>query len=479
MNLYSNQEKVQRAIAELKAIRRKKRTDRDKVRLLQLQLYDKAKQDKGYCFYVLYDKIFQLHTLRLAYAKVRSNGGVAGVDKQSFKQIEDYGLGRFLEELSEELRKQSYHPEAVKRVWIEKPGGGKRPLGIPTIRDRVAQAACKLVIEPIFEADFEEHSYGFRPKRSSHDAMAAIKQHLEEGYWEVYDADLSKYFDTIPHDRLEIALKQRISDPRVLKLIRKWLKVPIQEEDGTYTGGKGRKEGTPQGGVISPLLSNIYLHLLDKIVAQKGGRFDRAGIKMIRYADDFILMARRLEGEVLEELSKLLYRMGLKINEAKTKEVDATVSSFDFLGFTVRYDQDIFGRAKKYWNIRASEKSCKKIRQTINEQLKRMGHYSPELLVEELNPIIRGWINYFKIDKVSYVQMQLRDLDNYLNTRLHRYFKRKSQRGTNLHGQQAYQMLTQQYGLIKPYKPSIFKPAKALKRNPIEKAVCGKTARTV
>jgi group II intron reverse transcriptase/maturase len=479
MSPYSNQEKVQRTIAELKAIRRKKRTDQDKVRLLQLQLYDKAKQEKRFCFYVLYDKIFQLPVLRLAYAKVRANGGIAGVDKQSFKDIEEMGLSRFLEELSEELRKQTYHPEAVKRVWIEKSGGGKRPLGIPTIRDRVAQAACKLVIEPIFEADFEDHSYGFRPNRSSQDALAAIKEHLEEGYWEVYDADLSKYFDTIPHDKLQIALKQRISDPRVLRLIKKWLKVPIQEEDGTYTGGKGRKEGTPQGGVISPLLSNIYLHLLDKIVAQKGGRFDRAGIKMIRYADDFILMSKRLEAEILQELSSLLDRMGLKINEEKTQVVDATVNSFDFLGFTVRYDQDIFGRAKKYWNIRASEKSCKKIRQKINEQLKRMGHYSPEHLVEELNPIIRGWINYFKIDKVSYVQVQLSDLDNYLSTRLHRYYKRKSQRGTNLHGPQAYQMLTQKYGLIKPYKPSVYRPAKASKRNPIEKAVCGKTARTV
>lgn len=290
---------------------------------------------------------------------------------------------------------------------------------------------------------------------------------------------MSKYFDTIPHDKLQIALEKRISDPRVLKLIKKWLKVPIQEENGTLTGGKGRKMGTPQGGVISPLLSNIYLHLLDKIVAHKGGRFDRAGIKMIRYADDFILMAKRFETEILEELSSLLDRMGLQINEEKTKVVDATETPFDFLGFTIRYDQDIFGRPQKYWNIRASEKSCKKIRQKINTQLKRMGHYSPEWLVEELNPIIRGWINYFKIDKVSYTQVQLRDLDNYLNTRIYRYYKRKSQRGTNLHGQQAYQMLTQKYGLIRPYKPSIHKPAKASKRNPLEKAVCGKTARTV
>lgn len=182
---YSNQEKVQEAIQAIKSKRRKDRSNQDKVRLLQLQLYDKAKEEKGYRFYVLYDKIFLRHTLEIAYAKVRSNGGSAGVDKQSFKAIEENGLSRFLEDLSEDLRKQTYHPEAVKRVWIEKAGGGQRPLGIPTIRDRVAQAACKLVIEPIFEADFEAHSYGFRPKRSAEDAMRVIKKNLEEGYWEV------------------------------------------------------------------------------------------------------------------------------------------------------------------------------------------------------------------------------------------------------------------------------------------------------
>jgi len=185
------------------------------------------------------------------------------VDKVSFAQIEQAGRGAFLEQIREELRTRSYTPLPVKRVWIEKENGGQRPLGIPTIKDRVAQQACKMVIEPIFEADFEDHSHGFRPNRSAKDAITQIKENLTEGMHAVYDADLSKYFDSIPHDKLMATLRQRIADPRILRLIRQWLNVPIVEPDGTYTGGRGNTEGTPQGGVISPLAGQ-YLHEPDR-----------------------------------------------------------------------------------------------------------------------------------------------------------------------------------------------------------------------
>jgi RNA-directed DNA polymerase len=224
----------------------------ERVQLYQRKLYLKAKQEKNYGFYVLYDKLFLPYVLEEAWKRVKANDGGAGVDGITLQMIEGSGVEEFLKNLSEELRQQTYRASAVKREWISKDNGGERPLGIPTIKDRVAQMACMLIIEPIFEADFEEHSYGFRPKRSAQDAVTKIKEHLKAGKTEVYDADLSKYFDTIPHDKLKIVLKERIKDQRVLKLLNKWLKAPVYE-DGRYTGGKNNKVGTPQGGVISPL----------------------------------------------------------------------------------------------------------------------------------------------------------------------------------------------------------------------------------
>jgi RNA-directed DNA polymerase len=210
---------------------------------------------------VLYDKVFIPYILWEAYRRVRANDGSPGVDGKTFEDIEKEGLGKFIEDLREDLRKQTYKPSAVKRVWRPKANGGQRPLGIPTIRDRVAQMACKLVIEPIFEADFEDSSYGFRPNRSAKDAMQAIKGHLQEGKTEVLDADLSSYFDTIPHDKLNKTLELRITDKRIIRLINLWLKSPVRE-NGQDTGK--RNDGTPQGGVISPLLANIYMHLVDR-----------------------------------------------------------------------------------------------------------------------------------------------------------------------------------------------------------------------
>lgn len=460
----SNQESVQREINRLSQKKRKDMSSLERVRLLQLKLYLKAKQEKSYKFYILYDKLSLDHVLTLAYAKCKFNDGSPGIDGKTFKDVEEYGRKIFLGELREELRNRTYKPQAVKRVWIDKENGGKRPLGIPTIRDRVAQQACKMIIEPIWEADFDDSSYGFRPKRSASDAIREIKRNLKEGMDEVYDADLSKYFDTIPHDKLEVALKERIADPRVLHLIKLWLKAPIVEEDGTYTGGKSNKKGTPQGGVISPLLANIYMNLLDRIVNRPDGYFDKQGIRMIRYADDFILMSKHIRQEAIIRLHNYLDRMGLVINDEKSKQVSARESPFEFLGFAFRYDRSVLFEGSRYWNVIPRPKSQKKIRQTINTRLKSIIHYPVEAVVDELNPIIRGWMNYYRIDKVSYTQVAFKKLEDYMRERLYRFYNRKSQRKSRLSCQETYRLLTGKYGLIAPYKSSGTRPAKANRR---------------
>lgn len=460
----SIQEKVEETIERLSRKKRRDRSASEKVRLLQLKLYQKAKQQPTYKFYILYDKVFLVHVLEQAYLRCKAKAGSPGVDKVSFAQIEQAGREDFLEQIRKELRTRTYKPSPVKRVWIEKENGGQRPLGIPTVKDRVVQQACKMVIEPIFEADFDDCSHGFRPNRSAKDAITQIKANLREGRHEVYDADLSKYFDTIPHDKLMATLRQRIADPRILRLIRQWLKVPIVEQDGGYTGGRGNTRGTPQGGVISPLLANIYMNLIDKIVANPHGYYAEQGIRMIRYADDFILMGRHIQQEAMLRLHHYLNRMGLTINAEKSKQVDARRESFDFLGFTIRYDRSILNQTGRFWNIVPGARSQKKIRQKVNTRLKVIGHYSPEQVVSELNPILRGWINYYRMPGVSYTQVATKRLDDYLRSRIERYYRRKSQRGSRLHGDQAYQLLTQQYGLMTAYVSSGRRPAKAQRR---------------
>lgn len=425
----------------------------ERVSQLQEKLYCKAKQEREYKFYILYDKMFIGYMLEEGYRRVKENNGAAGVDAQDFEGIEKQGIDKFLKELGDDLRKRTYRPSPVKRVWIDKANGGKRPLGIPTIRDRVAQMVCKMIIEPIFEADFEECSYGFRLGRSSKDAMKAIKEHLQSGKTEVLDADLSSYFDTIPHDKLQTALKQRISDPRILQLINLWLKSPVYE-DGEYKGGKKQKTGTPQGGVISPLLANIYMHLVDRIVNDTRKLFYRMGIKIVRYADDFVLMGKRITQEAVDRLRKILDRMGLTLNESKTRKVLAGKTAFNFLGFTVRYDRDIKGRNKGYWNIIPSDKSGKKIREKVHAFLGKSGHFAPRLVTQGLNGLIRGWLNYYDIPGVSYPAMSKRRLRHYLYERLERYYNRKSQRRSRLYGQQAFELLVRKYGLIDPTKYS-------------------------
>lgn len=430
---------------------RRSMTAVERVSQLQEKLYCKAKQEKGYKFYVLYDKMFIGYMLEEAYRRVKENKGGPGVDGLNFGSIEKQGLEDFLKDLGEDLRKRTYRPSAVKRVWIDKASGGKRPLGIPTIRDRVAQMVCKMIIEPIFEADFKDSSYGFRPNRSSKDAMKAIKQNLQGGKTEVLDADLSSYFDTIPHDKLLVVLKQRISDPRLLHLINLWLKAPVFE-DGEFKGGKKQTTGTPQGGVISPLLANIYMHLVDKIVADTKRLFHQRGIKIVRYADDFVLMGKQITSEAVHTLRQILGRMGLKLNEEKTRKVDAREKPFNFLGFTVRYDKDLTGYSRRYWNIIPSEKSAKKIRDKVRNFLSKSGHLAPGLVAYGLNELIRGWLNYYDVPGVSYPAVSKRKLRHYLLQRLERYYNRKSQRRSRLYGQQAFELLVNKYNLIDPTK---------------------------
>lgn len=439
---------------ELIKRRRSEIPDAERVEALQGKLYQKAKQEKGYRFYVLYDKMFIPYMLRQAWKRVRSNDGSPGIDGKSVGDIEAYGVDGYLSEIGEELRTRTYRPSAVKRKMILKANGGLRPLGIPTVRDRIAQTVCKMILEPIFEADFEDSSHGFRPKRSAKGAMGMIRKHLESGRTEVLDADLSKYFDTIPHEKLLATLKERVADARMLDLIKMWLRVPVFE-DGQFKGGKKQKLGTPQGGVISPLLANIYLHLLDRTVNNTKSLFHRYGIKIVRYADDFVLMGRTLPGEVRSKLEKLLGRMGLTLNADKTHTIDAKQKSFSFLGFTVRYSRDRLGRDKSFWEAFPSKKSEKKIREKIDDYLGECGHHPAFRLSEGLNAILRGWLNYYEIPKVSYTQMAKRRLRFYLYNRLFRYYRRKSQRRSRLYGQKAFEVLTTRYGLIDPTKYSL------------------------
>ncbi len=273
-------------------------TTPENIRTLQRKLYRKAKQEPACRFHALYDKVYRADILSHAYALVRANKGSAGIDGVTFEAIEEQeGVTAFIAELEEALRNKTYKPDPVKRVMIPKSDGSQRPLGIPTIRDRVAQMAAKLVIEPIFEADFCETSYGFRPKKSAHDAVDDVAYAMNTGYTEIIDADLSKYFDTIPHAKLMAMVAERICDGEILRLIQMWLKAPIMEvdKDGTKRnigGGKGNRKGTPQGGVISPLLSNLYLHILDRIW-ERNNLQQRLGARIVRYADDIVILCRR------------------------------------------------------------------------------------------------------------------------------------------------------------------------------------------
>lgn len=369
----------------------------EKIRILQRKLYLKAKAEPTFRFYVLYDKIWREDMLRHAYDLARANAGSPGVDGVTFAQIEADGMEKWLSGLREELVSKTYRPQPVRRVTIPKPGGGERPLGIPTIRDRVVQTAAKLVLEPIFEADFEDNAYGYRPRRSGADAVKQVHRQICRGYTDVVDADLSQYFDTIPHSDLLKSVARRIVDRHVLWLIKLWLKAPIEERDGDgkrhLRGGKSSRCGTPQGGVASPLLAVIYMNRFLKHW-RLTGRGEAFRAYVISYADDFVILSRGHADEALTWTRTVMNKLGLTLNEAKTSVKDARTERFDFLGYSFgphRYRKD------GHWYLGASpsKKSIQRIKTRIGDLLVP-GNKEPWSEVRDrLNRLLGGWSAYF------------------------------------------------------------------------------------
>jgi RNA-directed DNA polymerase len=405
------------------------------LRELRQKLGQKAKQQKRFRFYSLYAHICRRDTLEAAWRAVLRNHGAPGVDGVSVEQIaaSPESEAAFLDELQRSLHERTYRTQAVRRVYIKKQNGKLRPLGIPTVRDRVVQAAVLLILEPIFEADFEDCSYGFRPGRSAHQALRVIHQHLKEGYSAVYDADLAGYFDSIPHDKLIACVRMRVVDGSVIGLIRQWLNAPIVEppkDKGQPPTVKRNERGTPQGGVLSPLLANIYLHWFDRAFQRWDGPAQWAKAKLVRYADDFVVMARYISPRLKHFIeSKLEGWLGLQINREKTRILDLrqTGQSLDFLGYTFRYDRDRLGRQQRYWNLIPSSKALARERAVLHEKigLSRCPVPLPELITQ-LNRHLRGWAKYFSL---GYPRQAKRNINAYVLSRLAQHLKRRSQRG--------------------------------------------------
>ena len=373
-------------------------TTPDKIRTFQRKLYCKAKAEPAFRFYVLYDKICREDILHHAYRLARANAGAPGVDEVTFAQIEERGLEAWLAGLREELVSTTYRPDPVRRVMIPKPNGeGERALGIPTIRDRVIQTAAKLVLEPIFEADFEGSAYGYRPARGAVDAVKDVHRHLCRGYTDVVDADLSRYFDSIPHDDLLKSVARRVADGAVLRLIKLWLKAPIEERDGDgrrrIVGGKRNKRGTPQGGVASPLLANIYMNRFLKHW-RLTGRGEAFRAHVVSYADDFVILSRGCAAEALAWTKAVMTRLGLTLNEAKTSLRDARQERFTFLGYS-------FGphwyKANGQWYLGTSpsKKSVQRLKTTVGNLLVPGNNAPWQEVRDTLNRSLRGWSNYF------------------------------------------------------------------------------------
>jgi len=398
----------------------------EKVGKLQSALHAKAKEAPGYRFYALYDKMYREDILAYAYRVSRRNGGSPGVDGESFADIESRGVEEWLGVLREELRKKTYTPDPVLRVWIPKPNGDKRPLGIPTIRDRVAQTAVVLVLEPIFEADLQPEQYAYRPDRSGLDAVQRVHRLVNAGHREVVDADLSGYFDSLPHGDLLKSVARRVSDSRVLRLIKMWLNAPVVEKDrrGRHrrippAQGKGR--GCPQGSPISPLLANLYMRrvVLGWNVLGYARRFEA---EMVNYADDLVICCRRGAAEALAAMRHLMDRLSLTVNERKTRVCQLPEESFDFLGYTIgRCYSPKIGRA--YLGTRPSKRSVQRICRRISEETHyRWGLTTAETRVRRLNRLMIGWANYFCLGPVSQAYAAV---DSHARRRLRQWLRRK------------------------------------------------------
>lgn len=413
-------------------IGRKKKVLPEKVATLRHKLYQKAKHEPKFRFYALYDRIFREDVLQAACGEVFANGGAPGPDGVTIDQIvhTEGGPELLVKQLHEELKARTYKPGASRRVYIPKANGKTRPLGIPNVRDRVVQAAVLLVIEPIFEADFEDSSYGFRPERSAHDALAKVRESLKRGQTEVYDADLQSYFDTIPHDKLMASLRVRITDSAVLRLIEGWLRaVVVETDENGRPKGTRPTSGTPQGGVISPLLANLYLHWLDRSFRTERGPGTWAGATLVRYADDFVILAMHVGSSITSWVEKLLEeRLGLILNRDKTQTVNLNEekSSFDFLGFTFRLDRDLLGRDKRYVNVGPSKKALAREREKLRGMIGTAQSFVPiPQLIETVNRQLKGWREYFRF---GYPRVAFRKINHFVRSRLTHHLMRRSQR---------------------------------------------------